>query len=165
MKGLPKSLRERQRYVWFELELDPWIELGEEELQRQVWWEAQNLYGDLVSSEAELQLVEFEGSVGVLRVAHDKVGEARAALACVHDVKGVPVGVHVVGVSGTLKSGRKKYLRSTEVEETMVDGMEAWRRGKRLDLKPGKQNKYEGGRPTGATIYDVGSGVVEPREE
>lgn len=157
MKGLPKSLRGRQRYVWFRVEADPWVEVDEMDLQRRVWWEAQNLYGDLVSSEAELRLVEFDGVVGVLRVKHDEVREARAALACVHEAEGARVGVHVLGVSGTLKSGRRKYQDTREVEELMIDGVKAWRRGDRLDLEPGKQNKYEEGTPTGATVYDVGS--------
>lgn len=165
MKGLPKSLRGRQRYVWFRVETDPWMEVEEADLQRVVWWEAQNLYGDLVSSEAELRLVEFDGEVGALRVGHDVVREARAALACVHEVDDASVGVHVVGVSGTLKSGRRKYLDTSEAEELMVDGRKAWRRGDRLDLEPGKQNKYTDGLPTGATVYDVGSRDMEPREK
>lgn len=163
MKGLPKSLRGRQRYVWFRVEADPWREVEDRDLQRVVWWEAQNLYGDLVSSEAELRLVEYEDGLGVLRVKHDMVEEARAALACMHEIDDSPVGVYVVGVSGTLKSGRRKYQDKEEAEELMVDDRKAWRRGDRLDLEPGKQNKYSGGKPTGATVYDVGS--VEGNQE
>ena len=51
--------------------------------------------------------VSFEFTEGsgeaIVRVRHGEVESARAAVACVDEVDGVPVGVCVRGVSGTIR--------------------------------------------------------------
>jgi ribonuclease P/MRP protein subunit POP5 len=83
---LSKSLRPRHRYVFFEVETLPDATLDEHDLRRALWFEAQNLYGDVTSAETRAELIEYDGGdatlgVGVVRCAHDCVDETRAALA------------------------------------------------------------------------------------
>lgn len=136
---LPKSLRPRNRYVFFEVETLPDASFGEHDLRRALWFEAQNLYGDVKSAETRAELLEYDGDatigLGIVRCAHDRVEETRAALACVDEVRDDPVGVRVVGVSGTLKAGRNRYGETPTVEETTVEDSPAWRRGDALDLR------------------------------
>ena len=136
---LPKSLRPRNRYVFFEVETLPDASFGEHDLRRALWFEAQNLYGDVKSAETRAELLEYDGyttlGLGVVRCAHDRVEETRAALACVDEVRDDPVGVRVVGVSGTLKAGRNRYGETPTAEETTVEDSPAWRRGDALDLR------------------------------
>jgi len=139
---LPKSLRPRRRYVFFRVETLPDARVDEDDIRRALWFEAQNLYGDATSAQTEATLVEYSGAgkgekfgVGVVRCLHDAVDETRSALACVHDVDGAPVGVYVVGVSGTLRSGRKKYADDTPTEAVSVDGRRGWYADGVLDVE------------------------------
>ncbi|MCX2817964.1 MAG: ribonuclease P/MRP protein subunit POP5 [Methanobacteriota archaeon] len=137
---LPKSLRPRNRYVFFEAETLPDASFGEHDLRRALWFEAQNLYGDVTSAETRAKLVEYDGDdatlgAGVVRCDHDGVEETRAALACIDKVQGDPVGIRVVGVSGTLKAGRDRYGGTPETRETTVDGSPAWERGDVVDVR------------------------------
>ncbi|MFB6282692.1 MAG: Rpp14/Pop5 family protein [Halobacteria archaeon] len=165
MKGLPKSLRESYRYLVFSLETPPGEEVGESDLQRTIWFEAQNLYGDMVSSEAGLRLIEYRtqgclepnehpdgdgepgrGSVdgpgfGILKCSREKVDQARAALACVTEVGDVEVAPVVRGVSGTVESGREKHVASGNSGSVVVDGCEGYRWGERLDLPVGDDER------------------------
>jgi len=137
---VPKSLRPRHRYVFFEVETLPDASFGEHDLRRTLWFEAQNLYGDVTSAETHASLIEYEGGtcggLGVVRCAHDRVDETRSAIACVGEVNDHPVGVRVVGVSGTLESGREKYGDEVPETRTMtVDDSPAWERDNALDVR------------------------------
>lgn len=137
---LPKSLRPRRRYVFFEVETFPDASFGEHDLRRTVWFEAQNLYGDVTSAETRAELVEYDadqgGGLAVVRCAHDRVDETRAALACVDEVGGDRVGVRVLGVSGTLDAGLDKYGDAVPTTRaTTVDGEEAWEREEAVDVR------------------------------
>ncbi len=139
---LPKSLRPRHRYVFFEVETLPDATFDEHDLRRAVWFEAQNLYGDATSAETRAELIEYDGEdatlgVGVVRCAHDRVEETRAALACLDEVGDGrdPVGVRVVGVSGTLDAGREKYAETPRTDETTVDDSHAWVRDGTVELR------------------------------
>ncbi|MDZ7688180.1 MAG: Rpp14/Pop5 family protein [Halobacteriales archaeon] len=136
---LPKSLRPRHRYIFFVVETLPDASFGEHDLRRTLWFEAQNLYGDVTSAETRAALVEYDGEdatlgLGVVRCAHNRVEETRAALACVDEVNDHPVGVRVVGVSGTLESGREKYGETPTTQETTVEDSPAWERDDALDV-------------------------------
>lgn len=138
-KTLPKSLRPSYRYVFFEVETLADRRIRERDLRMALWFEAQNLYGDATSARTELDLVEYGDGLAVAKCRHDRVDEARAAVACVDSVEDVDVGCVVVGVSGTLDAGRERYQPPGEPEETEVDGDPAWRRGPRVDVRRGGQ--------------------------
>ena len=137
---LPKSLRPRNRYVFFEVETVPDASFGEHDLRRTLWFEAQNLYGDVTSAETRAELIEYEGDgtlgTGVVRCDHEYVEETRAALACIDEVERDPVGVRVLGVSGTLNAGRDRYGDAVpETHETTFDGAPAWERDGAVDVR------------------------------
>jgi len=114
MKHLPKHLRPRWRYLAVGIEAWPDATLSRGEFQRSLWFAAGNLLGDAGSADADLTVLGFEFADGegetVVRVRHGHVEEARAALACVAAVRDEPVGVHVRGVSGTVRGCEEKYL-------------------------------------------------------
>ena len=114
MKHLPKHLRPRWRYLAVELETWPDASVGRRDFQRSVWFAAQNLLGDVGSADADLKVLQFEFSEGageaVVRARHGHVEEARAVLACVHEIRGDPVGLCVAGISGTVRACEEKYL-------------------------------------------------------
>lgn len=115
VKHLPKHLRPRWRYVVVEIETWPDADFDERELQRSLWFSAQNLLGDAGSADAGLKIVRSDrwrsGGEAVVRVRRDAVEPARAALACVESVNGHPVGIAVRGVAGTIRAAEEKYIR------------------------------------------------------
>lgn len=81
MKHLPKHLRPRRRYLAVEVETWPGVDLARGPFQRELWYAAQNLYGDAGSADADLTVLG-----------------------------GDPVGVRVRGVSGTVRACSERYL-------------------------------------------------------
>jgi ribonuclease P/MRP protein subunit POP5 len=116
MKHLPKHLQPRWRYLAVGLEAWPDADLSRSDFQRAVWYAAGNLLGDPGSADADLRVLHFEFGDGageaVVRARRGEVGPARAALACVSEVDSHPVGVHVRGVSGTVRACTEKHLES-----------------------------------------------------
>jgi ribonuclease P/MRP protein subunit POP5 len=113
MLYLPPSLRERRRYLLFEVTSER--ELDKRELLKEIWDSIYSLYGDVGASESKLWLIAYHvrentnRSVGILRCAHDRVDEVRASLACIHSVNGARAGIRVIKTSGTIKG--VKHLR------------------------------------------------------
>ncbi|MFC7046298.1 Rpp14/Pop5 family protein [Halobacteriaceae archaeon GCM10025711] len=114
MKHLPKHLRPRWRYLAVGIEAWPDADVSRREFQRSLWFAAQNLLGDPGSADADLRVLRFDfrGGAGeaVVRVRHGHEDDARAAIACVSAVRGQPVGVHVRGISGTVRACEEKYI-------------------------------------------------------
>lgn len=118
MKGLLKSLRPKKRYIFCEIQHWPNSKFEKEEVQTQIWFESQNLLGDIFSSEAWMELIYFNSEKGkekdifVIKCHHTKVEETKAVLACVDKIQGKKVGIRVLGISGTIKSGKRKFLEN-----------------------------------------------------
>ena len=108
MKHLPKHLQPRWRYLGVGIESWPEASLSRGAFQRELWYAAQNLYGDAGSAEVDLTVLDlsFEDGVGetMVRARRGEVDRARAALACVDEVDGDPIRVRVRGVSGTVRA-------------------------------------------------------------
>jgi ribonuclease P/MRP protein subunit POP5 len=113
MLYLPPSLRERRRYLLFEVMSER--ELDKRELLKDIWDSLYSLYGDVGASESKLWLIDYRvrgntnRGVGILRCAHDRVDKVRASLACIHSVNGARAGIRVIKTSGTIKG--VKHLR------------------------------------------------------
>lgn len=112
MKHLPKHLRPRWRYLTVALESRPDASIDRRGFQRELWYAGQNLVGDPGSADADLTVVHFRFDDGVgaaiVRVRRDEVVPGRAALACVDDVDGAPLGVRVGATSGTIRGARER---------------------------------------------------------
>lgn len=108
---MPPSLRERRRYLLFEVLCER--EIDKRDLLKEMWDSIYSLYGDVGASEIKLQLIEYhsrgesKSGVGILRCAYDKVEEVRASLACIHSVNGARVGIRVTKISGTIKGATR----------------------------------------------------------
>ena len=113
MRHLPKHLRPRYRYLVVEIETWPDAEFDERDLQRSIWFAAQNLLGDPGSADADLRVVRSStwqgGGQAIGRVRRDEVDSARAAIACVESIHSNPVRIAVRGASGTIRAAEEKY--------------------------------------------------------
>ena len=132
MKHLPKHLQPRWRYLAVAIESWPDAAVGRRAFQRELWYAGQNLLGDPGSADADLRVMRFAldgGSGGaIVRVRRGEVDAARAAIACVDEIDGEPVGLRVSGVSGSVDAASESYLGdpagSSTQEEVAFAGSE-----------------------------------------
>jgi ribonuclease P/MRP protein subunit POP5 len=108
MKKLLPSLRERKRYLVFEVLAKN--EISRDELAKEITSASHSLYGDIGVSTISPKLLDFNGKSGILRCAQDRVNEARAILATVNNINGAPLTLRVVGISGTIKAAKEKFM-------------------------------------------------------
>ncbi len=112
LQTLPSSLREKQRYIVFELLSDETHDLGA--VVDAVWETTLNLLGEHGVAEAEpwvlKDLFDVEQQQGAIRVHKDHVPVVRASLALITRINGTDTTVHVLGVTGTMDSAERKYL-------------------------------------------------------
>jgi len=125
MKHLPKHLRPRWRYLAVGIESWPDAEIGRRGFQRALWYAAGNLLGDAGSADTDLSLLSFTHGDGVgeavVRVRREHVDDARAAIACVSEVDGKPVGIRVRGISGTVRACEERYMGRATASLTQRD--------------------------------------------
>jgi ribonuclease P/MRP protein subunit POP5 len=113
VKILPPTLRNRKRYLAFELISEK--EVSRDDLIKEIFSCASSLIGDLGSSECNIRLLSFENSKGIIRCNHNTTDKTRAVLATVSNISGTQAVIHILGISGTVKGATKKYLEEFEV--------------------------------------------------
>lgn len=96
--------RVKRRYLL--VTVDCGVKCSSSEFMDAVWASVTKLFGELGCSKVGLSLISLDDAkqVAVLRVGLAGVELVRTALACVTKVNGKPAAVHVLRVSGTLKS-------------------------------------------------------------
>ncbi|MFH1774806.1 MAG: Rpp14/Pop5 family protein [Methanobacteriota archaeon] len=114
IKILPPSLREKKRYVAFRAYSEE--PLKREEVIRAVWSETLAFFGENIASEINLWVLNFDeaSQKGFLVCSHREVGKVKAALTLVSMVNGKKVFLQTLGVSGTIKALKRKFLNSKE---------------------------------------------------
>jgi ribonuclease P/MRP protein subunit POP5 len=114
MKHLPKHLRPRWRYLAVGIESWPNVSIERGPFQRQLWYAAQNLVGDVGSAAVDLTVLTFSFADGrgsaIVRVRRGEVDRARAVLASLSSIDRRDVGIRVRGVSGTVRACEEKYM-------------------------------------------------------
>lgn len=119
MKHLPKHLQPRYRYLAVGVESWPDADLGRREFQAAVWDASRGLVGDAgsASTDPTALRMSFDDGSGwaIVRVRRGTVSTARAALACIAEIDGWPVGVWVKGISGTVRGCEEKYINERKI--------------------------------------------------
>jgi ribonuclease P/MRP protein subunit POP5 len=119
MKILPSSLREKKRYLAFEVtcESEP---VDRKALLDEIFFATQMIIGDVGSSEIGYRLIDFNGSRGIMKVNANAVETARAAMATVCAIKGSRAAIRVLGISGTIKAAIEKYIPFENISSTNI---------------------------------------------
>ncbi|MFP4045891.1 MAG: Rpp14/Pop5 family protein [Candidatus Aenigmatarchaeota archaeon] len=116
---LPSSLRKKKRYLAFEVKGQEKVEFNQ--LVGAIWHTVLNLYGEMKTSSIDLWLVKDlwqEGAQrGVVKCSHHHVDEVRLALALLDRIGDDEVMIRTLGVTGTMKSARKKFLNEKGLED------------------------------------------------
>ncbi|MCX8153479.1 MAG: hypothetical protein N3E52_03490 [Candidatus Bathyarchaeota archaeon] len=102
--------RVKRRYLALQLDSDE--APSQKELMDTIWNAVVKLYGEVGASQTNLSLIAYdaEKKLAVIRTTHVTVNLVRASLASVTSVAGKLAALHVLGISGTIKALRKKFL-------------------------------------------------------
>jgi ribonuclease P/MRP protein subunit POP5 len=84
--------------------------LNEKDVIDAIWSAILKLFGEYGASQVNLALIEYnpQKSHAVVRCLHKALEIVKASIASITEINGKPVAVHIVGISGTLKTLRKK---------------------------------------------------------
>jgi len=99
----------RRRYL--AVKVDSVQEIEERELKKAIWNSVERLFGEVGASKTGFVLISYDVSkkYAVLRCANTLLEPFRASLASITEINGKPAPIHVLGVSGTLKSLERKF--------------------------------------------------------
>ena len=113
MKILPPTMRQRKRYLAFELISKE--KISRDELIRELFSSMGSLLGDAGSSECGMRLLTFEDSKGIIQCAHKRTEQTRASIATITTIGGRQVLINIFGTSGTVATATEKYLEGVKV--------------------------------------------------
>lgn len=109
---LPPSMRPPKRYIVFQVLSEQSINYNE--LVNTIWTTAMEFLGELGGAEANIWFVHnmysSENQTGMIKCRHDNVEKVRAILSLISVVSEAKCIVKVLGVTGTIKSAKTKYL-------------------------------------------------------
>lgn len=115
---LPPTLRENARYLVFEIISKKDFDIAE--IVDTLWQSALLLFGETGASKFSIwvpyNLYDRQRKRGIAKCAHTSVEEVRAALAAITRIGNEPVIIHVLGVTGTILSAKKKFLRILDLK-------------------------------------------------
>lgn len=99
----------RRRYL--AVKVDSVQEIEERELKNTVWNAIERLFGEYGASKTGFVLISYDASnnYAVLRCANTALEPFRASLTSITEINSKPAAIHVLGVSGTLNSLKRKY--------------------------------------------------------
>ena len=125
---------ERNRYIAFEIICSH--EITFKALTSALWNGLYTLFGENGTSKTGLWVVALNRGIleegtdpvgekstiqqyrGILRMNHRSTEIIRTVLAFISEIDGIPALIHVLGISGTIKAARNKYLSpSTSVSQ------------------------------------------------
>jgi RNase P/RNase MRP subunit POP5 len=105
-EGLLKRVKRR----YLALEINAEEKFDSKQFMDAVWNALLKLYGEYGASKASLTLIDYNREKGfaVIRTTHTSVDMARAALASITKIENKPAAIHILTISGTIKTLYKK---------------------------------------------------------
>ena len=103
---LPKSMRDRNRYIAYEIiQEDPGKLYDKKIISRTISREILNFLGELGASRASARLIRYDPKKrqGIFKVCHTDVDGALCALALIRSIDNDRVIFNVLKISGTIK--------------------------------------------------------------
>ena len=118
LNPLPPSLREKYRYVVFEIISKKEFDLGV--VVNAIWNAVLQLYGEVGASELSLWMpsdyYNKKEKKGIVRTNHMSVEKLRLALASIKQIENESVTLRIIGVTGTIRSAKNKFLKIVDLK-------------------------------------------------
>ena len=114
VKPLPPTLRESKRYVVYKI-------IGENsmnfnDMKSLIDNQCLKFLGELNYAKAGLvHIEEFKNNMGIIKVNNKYTNEVKTALSLISNLNNKKVLFDTVGVSGTLKKARLKFMKKEEI--------------------------------------------------
>ena len=117
-KLLPPSLRSQKRYIVFEVISENPVVYND--IVTAVWTSMLSFLGELGSSAAKVWFIhniyDDKSQRGVIKCSHDSVEQVRASLSLIQIVGETKCIMKIVGVTGTIKSAKAKYMPQSDLK-------------------------------------------------
>jgi ribonuclease P/MRP protein subunit POP5 len=111
-KLLPPSMRSQKRYIVFEVVSDQSVNYND--ISSAIWNSMLSFLGEIGSSSAKVWFIrniyDEKEQKGVIKCSHDSVEHIRASLSLVQVIGETKCIIKIIGVTGTIKSAKAKYL-------------------------------------------------------
>ncbi|MFB6217276.1 MAG: Rpp14/Pop5 family protein [Candidatus Aenigmatarchaeota archaeon] len=115
---LPSSMRKKKRYIAFRIISENELEFSD--IVNAFWHSLLDVFGEVQTSSINFWLVKDawnkEKQSGLIKCNHRHVSKIRLALALLTRIGDEEVSVKTIGVSGTLKSAKKKYMEEKDLK-------------------------------------------------
>lgn len=125
MKRLAPTLREKKRYVAFEVVSDEPVTKGD--VSRTVWFHSLSLLGEVQAGSLGLRVLDYNEATreGFLVCRNEDLWKIKAVLTLIGEISDKRVHVCVKGVSGTIKALKRKFLNKgpSIIEEKRYDNL------------------------------------------
>ncbi len=108
MKRLKASERKKKRYIGFFIHSEG--EVDSKEFLREFFKVMRDFFGENLCSEMNPVLIYFKRNIGIIRCEHRYVDYIKVGLLLINKIGDRRVLCSTVGVSGTIKSLKSKYL-------------------------------------------------------
>ncbi len=107
-------MRTRRRYLALKIDCDR--EITGTRLVEAIWNAVTQLFGEYGASKVDLGLVAYNAveKAAIVRTAQASISVTRAAIASITAIDSEPVAVHVMRVSGTIRSLAEKMKGSVQ---------------------------------------------------
>ena len=101
---------EKVRHRYLALKIDSKEIFGSREFMDAVWNAVLKLYGEYGMSRSGLMLINYDAEkrLATIRTMHTTVEIIRAALASITKIQDKPVAIHVLTISGTIRTLHKR---------------------------------------------------------
>ncbi|MBI4447570.1 ribonuclease P protein component 2 [Candidatus Woesearchaeota archaeon] len=108
MKPIPPTLREKKRYVAFEIATD--VEMQEKMIKKAVNEAVIRFVGELGMAKAGLRFIEVKKNKALVMVNHKELDNVKAALTLIKEIDNHNALIKTLGVSGILKKAKNKFM-------------------------------------------------------
>jgi ribonuclease P/MRP protein subunit POP5 len=121
LKILPPTLRDPKRYISFESISQ--MPLGREEIISLIWETSLNFFGEYGTSMFDIWIMNILNCKisdnkhiirGIIQCNREEVSSVRVILSVITKFRGGRVVFHTLGISGTIKSAIKKFIKLNE---------------------------------------------------
>ncbi len=102
--------RVKRRYLAVQIDCDG--TLSQRDFLDTVWNAVTRLYGEFGASQTGLALMDFdeENKTAIIRISLTTLQQVRASLVSITQIRSIAAAIHVIAVSGTIKSLRKNRI-------------------------------------------------------
>ncbi len=104
------KVKPRKRYIAFQVLYDG--DLSERDVLKILSSQLMKLFGEVGASKTHLWLHVYkeDSKKGLIECRHNAVQLIRASFASIFELAGKPLTIYTIGVSGTMKNAKRKYL-------------------------------------------------------